>query len=51
MAEAELRAGKEEYVFEDVAYKPKCAVAMIDESPKLIVSPYMCPYIFSVPWP
>jgi UDPglucose 6-dehydrogenase len=37
MAEAELRSGKEEYVFEDVTYKPKCSVAMIDESPKLIV--------------
>ena len=25
------------YVFEDVTYKPRCAVAMIDESPKLRV--------------
>ena len=38
MAAAELRAGKAEYVFEDVTYKPRCAVAMIDESPKLIVA-------------
>ena len=25
MASAALREGKEEYVFEDVCYKPKCA--------------------------
>ena len=38
MARALKREGKEEYVFEDVAYKPGCAVAMIDESPKLRVA-------------
>eukprot|EP00961_Rhodomonas_salina_P026150 353362-Rhodomonas_salina.1 len=37
MARDLLEANKEEYLFEDVAYKPKCAVAMIDESPKLRV--------------
>jgi UDPglucose 6-dehydrogenase len=38
MADALLREGREEYVLEDVAYKPRCAVAMIDESPKLQVA-------------
>lgn len=38
MAEALRREGRDEYVFEDVAYKPRCAVAMIDESPKLRVA-------------
>ncbi len=38
MASALKREAREEYVFEDVAYKPKCAVAMIDESPKLRVA-------------
>jgi len=38
MARDLLEANKEEYLFEDVAYKPKCAVAMIDESPKLRVA-------------
>ncbi|KAJ1485481.1 hypothetical protein T484DRAFT_1945506, partial [Baffinella frigidus] len=38
MAQAKLREGRATYLFEDVAYKPKCAVAMIDESPKLAVA-------------
>eukprot|EP00286_Rhodomonas_abbreviata_P019217 CAMPEP_0181292334 /NCGR_PEP_ID=MMETSP1101-20121128/2452_1 /TAXON_ID=46948 /ORGANISM="Rhodomonas abbreviata, Strain Caron Lab Isolate" /LENGTH=429 /DNA_ID=CAMNT_0023396799 /DNA_START=199 /DNA_END=1488 /DNA_ORIENTATION=+ len=38
MAKELLSQDKEEYTFEDVAYKPKCAVAMIDESPKLRVA-------------
>jgi UDP-glucose 6-dehydrogenase len=38
MAEALKKEAREEYIFEDVAYKPKCAVAMIDESPKLRVA-------------
>lgn len=32
------RVGRAQYLFEDVAYKPRCAVAMIDESPKLAVA-------------
>lgn len=38
MAESFKREGRAEYVFDDVAYKPGCAVAMIDESPKLRVA-------------
>mmetsp|Transcript_15729 Transcript_15729/g.35989 ORF Transcript_15729/g.35989 Transcript_15729/m.35989 type:complete len:393 (-) Transcript_15729:67-1245(-) len=45
MAEECLREGKQEYVFEDVTYKPRCAVAMIDESPKLrvVTAPLLAP--------
>lgn len=38
MAENFLREGKEEYRFDDVAYKPKCPVPIIEESQKLAVA-------------
>jgi len=38
MTKAILAEKLTEYVFEDVAYKPKCAVPMIDNSPKLAIA-------------
>lgn len=38
MAENLLREDKEEYRFDDVAYKPKCPVPIIEESQKLAVA-------------
>jgi len=36
--EQKLAEGKDVYVFEDVAYKPKCPVPIIEESQKLAVA-------------
>jgi len=38
MTEYQQSLGKEEYEFREVTYKPKCAVPMIDKSPKLEVA-------------
>ncbi len=35
MVEQQLATGETEFVFSDVAYKPGCAVAIIEESQKL----------------
>jgi len=38
MMKAKLAENFAEYIFENVTYKPKCAVAMIDHSPKLAIA-------------
>lgn len=38
MLESFLRENKDEYVFEDVAYKENCPVPIIEESQKLIIA-------------
>lgn len=38
MIDSLLKANKNEYIFEDVAYKPNCAVPIIEESQKLVVA-------------
>lgn len=41
MAEDLLSQDLDVYVFEDVTYKPNCAVPMIDNSPKLAIARYL----------
>jgi len=38
MIEERLSENKDGYVFSDVAYKPKCAVPIVEESQKLAVA-------------
>ena len=38
MIQQKLAEAKEEYVFSDVAYKPKCPVPIVEESQKLAVA-------------
>jgi hypothetical protein len=38
MTKAQLSLNKDMYIFENVTYKPNCAVPMIDKSPKLEVA-------------